>query len=106
MAENKPAATEKKPEKKKEKTKRSSALKRALQNEKSRLRNRSHRSSLQTAIRHFHNSLVQKESAEVIQSKLNAVYSLMDKGVKKGVYKVQKAARTKSRLSQRLSASR
>lgn len=105
MAEEKAAAApaEKKAEKKEGKAKRPSAQKRDLQNEKRRLRNRSHKSSVQTAIRGLGDSLSKKESIEVIQTKLNAIYSLMDKGVKKGVFKPQKAARTKSRLVSRIS---
>ena len=84
-------AEQKKPESKK--AKRPSALKRDLQSQKRRSRNR--------AIRGFETSLAQKQAPEVVKEKLNRVYSLMDKAVKKGVYKAQKAARTKSRLSHR-----
>lgn len=89
------------PEKKEGKQKRPSALKRDLQSEKSRLRNRSFRAKVQTAIRDFEQSITEKEPKEAVQSKLNAVFSLMDKGVKHGVYKTQKASRTKARLSNR-----
>lgn len=101
MAEEKPAtpAPEKKKAEKKEGGRRPSALKRDLQNEKRRLRNRSFRSSIQTALRVFNNAVSQKESSEAIKTKLNFLYSLIDKGVKKGVYKPQKAARTKSRIA-------
>lgn len=104
MAEEK-AAAPKSPapaEKKKEgKTKRPSALKRDLQNQKRRLRNRSFQASVLTAVRSLESSLNQKESPDAVKQKLNKIYSLMDKGVKKGIYKPQKAARTKSRLSTR-----
>lgn len=96
MAE--PKAAEKKAE---AKQKRPSALKRDMQSEKRRLANRSYRAKVLTAIRSFDQSLEQKEDAEAVQSKLNLVFSLMDKGVKKGVYKTSKAARTKSRLNAR-----
>ena len=99
MAEEKAA---KKADKKEGKTKRPSALKRDLQNEKRRLRNRSYRSSVQTAIRGLNTSLTQKEPGDAVKTKLDAIYSLMDKGVKKGVFKAQKAARTKSRLANRI----
>lgn len=89
-------------DKKKEvKVKRPSAQKRDLQNEKNRMRNRSYRANVQTAIRSFEQSVTQKETAESVKSKLDVVFSLMDKGVKKGVFKLRKAARTKSRLSAR-----
>ncbi|PIS02263.1 MAG: 30S ribosomal protein S20 [Chlamydiae bacterium CG10_big_fil_rev_8_21_14_0_10_42_34] len=85
------------------KVKKPSALKRNLQSEKKRLRNRSYRASVLTSIRAFESSLNQKEAPEAIKTKLNTIYSLMDKGVKKGVYKPQKAARTKARLTARTS---
>src|SRR5579872_4553714 len=86
------------------KTKRPSAQKRNIQSEKRRLNNRSYRSGVLTAIRIFETSLSQKENTEAIKTKLDAIYSLMDKGVKKGIYKAQKAARTKSRLTARLAS--
>lgn len=98
MAEEKAAAEKKTSE---GKTRKPSALKRDLQNEKRRLRNRSFRSAVHTSIRGLESSISQKEGAEAIKTKLNALYSLMDKGVKRGVFKPQKAARTKSRLSLR-----
>ena len=99
MAEQKaPAADKKKAE---GKAKKPSALKRDLQSEKTRVRNRSYRASVLTSIRSLETSLNQKEAPEAVKSKLNAIYSLMDKGVKRGVYKPQKAARTKSRLAAR-----
>jgi|SRR5579872_1641725 len=103
MAEDK-AAAEKAPvdKKKKEgKVRQPSALKRDIQNEKKRLKNRSYRASVLTSVRSLESSLSKKESPELIKTKLNALYSLMDKGVKRGVFKPQKAARTKSRLAAR-----
>jgi len=88
--------------KKEKKVKRPSALKNDLQNEQRRLRNRSYRATVNTAIRSFENSLEQKEAADSVQSKLNLVCSLMDKGVKKGVFKKNKASRTKSRFTARV----
>lgn len=96
MAE--PKAADKKAE---AKQKRPSALKRDMQNEKRRLANRSYRAKVLTAIRSFENSLEQKEPAETVKTKLNTIFSLMDKGVKKGIYKTSKVARTKSRLNAR-----
>lgn len=94
----------KKSEKKKDEkvAKRPSALKRDLQSEKRRLANRSFRASVLTAVRLLETALSKKESEEDIKTKLQQIYSLMDKGVKKGVFKSNKAARTKSRLSSRL----
>jgi small subunit ribosomal protein S20 len=89
--------------KKDEKTKRPSPVKRNLQSERRRLANRSFRSTVQTAIRSLETSLTQKEESDKIQSKLAKIYSIVDKGVKRGIFKPQKAARTKSRLSARCS---
>ena len=91
-------ADEKKVEKKE---RRPSASKRNLQAQKSRLANRSFRATVLTAVRSLETALSQKAEKAAIQEKLRDIYSLMDKGVKKGVYKPQKAARTKSRLSLR-----
>lgn len=99
MAEQKAPAEKKKTE---GKTKKPSALKRDLQNEKKRLKNRSFRSTVLTSIRNLESSISQKEAPETIKTKLNAIYSLVDKGVKRGVLKPQKAARTKSRLTARV----
>lgn len=93
--------SEAKGKKKEEKTKRPSALKRNLQSEKRRLSNRSFRSSVNTAIRSLEGSLSKKEESAKIQSQLQEIYSIVDKGVKRGIFKPQKAARTKSRLSLR-----
>lgn len=82
------------------KVKRPTPLKRDIQNEKRRLINKSFKSQVRTAIRYFEESLPKGEEAS-IQEKLNHVYSLMDKGVKKGIYKLNKASRTKSRLAAR-----
>lgn len=92
---------EAKGKKKEEKVKRPSALKRNLQSEKRRLSNRSFRSSVNTAIRSLEGALAKKEEPAKITSHLQEIYSIVDKGVKRGIYKPQKAARTKSRLSLR-----
>jgi small subunit ribosomal protein S20 len=85
------------------KVKKPSALKRDLQSEKRRLRNRSYRASVLTSIRSLESSLTQKEAPEAVKTKLNAIYSMMDKGVKSGIFKPNKAARTKARLTARCS---
>lgn len=95
MAEKKAAA----------KTRQPSAKKRDLQNEKRRLRNRSYRASALTSVRSLQASISKKDSPEAVKEKLDAIYSIMDKGVKKGIFKPQKAARTKSRLAARCKAS-
>lgn len=85
------------------KVKRPTALKRDIQNEKRRLINKAFKSKVRTAVRGFEESLTKGEP-EAIKDKLNEVYSLMDKGVKKGIYKINKASRTKSRLTARVAA--
>ena len=85
------------------KVKRPSRLKGDLQNQTRRLINRSHKAQVLTSIRSLTASLSAKDSLETAKEKLSTIYSLMDKGVKKGVFKANKAARTKSRLAARLS---
>jgi small subunit ribosomal protein S20 len=92
-----------KEEAKKTKERRPTPLKRDMQNEKRRLRNKSFKSSVRSAIRQFDES-VQKGDEAAIKADLNAVYSLMDKGVKRHVYKINKASRTKARLAARAAA--
>lgn len=96
------AAPKKKAEKKEGLTKRPSALKRDLQSEKRRTKNRSFRSSVQTAVRTLEDLISKKESVDAIKLHLDSIYSLVDKGVKRGIFKSQKASRTKSRLAKRL----
>jgi small subunit ribosomal protein S20 len=85
------------PDEKGKQKKTPSALKRALQSQERKLANRSFRSRVLTAIRSFEAAL--KEQEGNVQDKLQLVYSLMDKGVKRGIYKANKANRTKSRLA-------
>lgn len=87
----------------KAKVKRSSAQKRNLQSQRRRIANRSFRSEVLTAIRGVEKALSQKESTEILKDKLSGIYKLVDKGVKKGVYKQNKAARVKSRLALKVS---
>ena len=85
---------------KKAKVKCPTPQKRDIQNEKSRLRNKAFKSTVKTAIRAFEESLPKGDQTS-IQEQLNVVYSLMDKAVKRGVYKLNKASRTKMRLAAR-----
>lgn len=87
---------EEKKEKKKEK--RPSAQKRDLQSEKKRIINRNFKSQIRTAIRDLEEALPKKDTA-LNKKHLSEIYSLMDKGVKKGIFKVNKANRTKARLA-------
>ena len=84
--------------KEEKKVKRPTAQKRDIQNEKRRLRNRVFKSEVRTAIRSLDECLTKGDKA-LVKEKLKEVYSLMDKGVKRGVFKLNKASRTKSRLA-------
>lgn len=85
------------------KVKRPTARKRDLQNEKRRLQNKIFKSKAKTSIRQLEDALSQGDAAQIGTS-LNAVYSSLDKGVKKGVYKQNTASRLKSRLAARIQA--
>ena len=82
---------------KKAKQRKPSAVKRDLQSKKKNLNNRTFKAKVNTVVRSFHETVSQKDTS-AMKSKLNDVYSLMDKGVKKGVFKMNKANRVKSRL--------
>jgi len=87
-------------EKEASKAKRPTAKKRDIQNEKRRIQNRSFKSKVKTAIRTFEKDLSEKNE-ESAKARLNVIYSLLDKGVKLGIYKLNKASRAKSKLSGR-----
>jgi small subunit ribosomal protein S20 len=80
------------------KTKRPTALKRHLQSLRRRSQNRAFRAQVKSAIREA--ELQQPNPAELEQA-IKRVYSLVDRGVKRGVFKVNRAARLKSRLLRR-----
>ena len=82
--------------------KRSTAAKRDLQSAKRAIVNSAHKARVHTAKRKLKEALDKKESKESLQPKLNLVFSLMDKAVKKGVIKKNKANRTKSRLAAKI----
>lgn len=88
----------KEPAKDAKKTKRPTALKRDLQSKKRNARNKAYKAEVGTALRSYKKSLDKGDAAES-EKGLKTIYSLMDKGVKKGVFKVNKASRTKSRLA-------
>lgn len=83
---------------KKAKERRPTALKRDIQNEKRRLINRAFKSSVKTAIRSFEKVASEKNEAEA-QSQLKSLYSLLDKGVKRGIFKLNKASRLKGKFA-------
>jgi len=90
-------------DKKTVKARRPSALKRDLQSDKRRIRNKTYKSTVSSAIKAFESSVALKDTA-AMKEKLNLVCSLMDKGVKKGIFPKNKASRTKSNLSVKVSA--
>ena len=83
-----------------QKKKAPTALKRIKQDKKKNLRNRSFKSKVKTALRASETAISSK--SDTASSALNLVYSLMDKGVKLGVFKKNKAARTKQRMASKL----
>lgn len=85
------------------KVRRPQAVKRAIQSEKRRMINKNFKSSVRTAIRKFEEDLA-KGDAAVTKQNLSEVYSLMDKGVKRGVFKINTASRTKARLTAKASS--
>jgi len=88
---------------KNKKVKRPTPLKRDLQSEKRRLINKAFRSEARTTIRGLEEAIAKKD-ADQAKERLNAVFSIMDKGVKKGIFKVNTAGRTKARLTARTAA--
>lgn len=96
-------AEDKKDKKKEAKVKRPTAQKRILQSEKNRLRNRDMKSRVRTAIRSLEASL-EGTGGKSTDECMSEVYSLIDKAVKSGVWKINKASRIKSRLMARAAA--
>lgn len=83
-------------EEKAKKVKRPTAEKRDITNEKKRMGNRMFKSQVRTAIKDFEAALSTGETKEA-EGAINQVYSMMDRGVKRGVFKQNKANRLKSR---------
>lgn len=78
-----------------------SAEKRLRQNEKRRLRNRSHRSALRTALRKVRETAAAGQIDEA-QEALRLASKRLDQAAAKGVIHKNAASRTKSRLSARV----
>jgi small subunit ribosomal protein S20 len=76
-----------------------SAKKRLRQSLVRRSRNRSAKSSIKTAVKRLQAS-VQAKEFEAARTQLVAINKLLDQTASKGVIHVNKASRTKSRLSQ------
>lgn len=77
-----------------------SALKRMRQSEKRRLRNMSYRSKVKTAIKKYLRSVEDKQ--QEASGLLSEAASLLHKGVSKGIFHRNTAARTIARLSSKL----
>jgi small subunit ribosomal protein S20 len=75
-----------------------SALKRAMQNEIRRMRNKTVKTSVKKVTKELRLSL-NEDSGEMTLKKLNTAQSLIDKAAKKGVIHKKTAARKISRLS-------
>jgi small subunit ribosomal protein S20 len=76
------------------KVKRPTPLKRELQDKKKRLKNKSFKARLLTAVKVF--------EKEKTQEGLSSIYSLLDKGQKKGILHENMVSRKKSRLANKL----
>src|SRR5262249_34994319 len=80
-----------------------SQIKRNRQNEKRRLRNKSVKSSLKTAIRKFHES-AESGDVEATAAQLRDASRKLDKAVSKGVIHKNQAANRKSAIAKRLAS--
>ena len=80
-----------------------SQIKRNRQNEKRRLRNKSVKSSLKTAIRKF-NEAVQSGDTETAQTLLRTASRKLDQAASKGVIHKNQAANRKSAIAKRHNA--
>ena len=80
-----------------------SQIKRIGTNEKARLRNKSVKSSLKTAVRQFRESAESGDRAAAQQALVSAS-RLLDKAVSKGVIHSNQAANKKSAMAQRANA--
>jgi len=76
-----------------------SARKRAVQNKKRNLINRSYKAKTKTALRALKLAVKENKNSE---DKLKQIYSILDKGVKKNIFKKNKASRLKARYAQLL----
>jgi small subunit ribosomal protein S20 len=80
-----------------------SQIKRNLTNERRRLRNKSVKSSLKTAIRRFHEAATSGDR-DTAQERLRAASRQLDKAASKGVIHANQAANKKSALAKHFSA--
>lgn len=85
-------------EKKDVKPRRPTAKKRDIQSAKRNMQNRVFKSRVKTAVRSLEKDIADKKATES-KARLNSIFSLIDKGVKLGIYKLNKASRLKSKFS-------
>ena len=78
-----------------------SVLKRIRQNDKIKLRNRQHRSTLRTQIKNLRKAIEAKDAAQA-EKLLQPTISIIDKSVCKGIIHANTASRYKSKLTQQV----
>ncbi len=93
-------------DKEEKKVKQPGAQKRVLQTRKRTLNNRMTKSRAKTAVRTLHETMRSNAEPQKSADSLSAVYSLVDKAVKKGVFHKNKGDRIKSRLTVKQAASK
>ncbi|MCI0382779.1 MAG: 30S ribosomal protein S20 [Chlamydiae bacterium] len=84
-------------EKKEKQEKVPTARKRDLQSKKRRLNNRAFKSRIKGAVHSYERHILDKDM-EGAKNRLSEVFSLLDKGVKTHVFKLNKASRYKAKL--------
>ncbi|MBN2479880.1 MAG: 30S ribosomal protein S20 [Parachlamydiales bacterium] len=89
-------------ENKKKKQKIPTAQKRITQSIKRQANNKTFKAKTKTALKSFLTSLETKEDAKNSSMKLSTIFSLVDKGVKKNIFKPNKANRIKAKYSKLL----
>lgn len=94
-------AEESSADKKKAVQKQPKSHKRLIQSEKRRVANKASRTRIKTTIKSFYTALEAKDATKSA-ALFNEVSSLVDKATKRGVFKLNKASRVKSRLMQQM----
>ena len=85
-----------------------SAIKRIRVAERNRLRNKAYKSAVKTLTKRYEEAVAQhdadpsEENSKLVQEKMSAAYSKIDKAVKRGVMHRNTGARKKSRLAKAL----
>lgn len=89
-------------ENKAKKQKRPTALKRKIQSDKKYLQNKAFKSQIRTSLKKL-KSYAEAGNQEQFPAQLSTVTSLLDKAIKKGIFKKNKVDRLKSKASKLLS---